>query len=320
MTSVFFQIARNTFKECIREPVYLVLLLISLILNGLMPAFALFVFRAQEKLVRDSDMATMMLFGMITAVLCASNAINREIRNGTALLVLSKPISRPLFISAKITGILAVVAIFCFLNSLATLIALRVAIDQFKFDNLLFWGYQGVLSAALLYGAAMNYIARKNFSQQALIFLLIAIPLWSLLAHFRLDHDKPVGLQGQTALALFILSLAILAMGVISTALSTTLSFVGNLTVSSFIFMLGLMSQYLFGLAAQDGNLLSYFIYAIIPNWQEFWMADPISAGLEIPTSYAVNAFVYFCYIVSIFYLAAILLFQEREVGNQNIR
>ena len=320
MTSVFFQIARNTFKECIREPVYLVLLLISLSLNGLMPAFALFVFRAQEKLVRDSDMATMMLFGMITAVLCASNAINREIRNGTALLVLSKPISRPLFISAKISGILAVVAIFCLLNSLTTLIALRVAIDQFKFDNLLFWGHLGVLCAALLYAAAMNYIARKNFSQQALLFLLIAIPLWAVLAHFRPDHGKEVGLQGQTAMVLFILSLAILAMGVISTALSTTLSFVGNLTVSSFIFMLGLMSQFLFGLPAQNGNFLANIVYALIPNWQEFWMADAISSGTPVPATYAINAFIYFCYIVGIFYLAAVLLFQEREVGNQNIR
>ena len=320
MASVFFQIARNTFKECIREPVYLVLLLLSLSLNGLMPAFALFVFRAQEKLVRDSDMATMMLFGMITAVLCASNAINREIRNGTALLVLSKPISRPLFISAKIAGICAVVIIFCFLNSLAVLIAVRVAIDQFKFDNLLFWGYQGILCIALIYGAAMNYIARKNFSQQALMFLIVAIPLWAIMAHFRPDHDKPVGLQQQTALALFILSLAVIAMGIISTALSTTFNFVANLAISSFIFMIGLMSQYLFGLSAQNGNILSYFIYAIIPNWQEFWMADPISSGVEIPMVYAVNTFIYFCYISAIFFIAAILLFQDREVGSQNIR
>ncbi|NQZ59293.1 MAG: hypothetical protein HRT88_17710, partial [Lentisphaeraceae bacterium] len=65
MLLVFLQIARNTFRECLREPVFNILLLISLTLNGLMPAFALFVFRAQEKLVRDSGMATMMLFGMI---------------------------------------------------------------------------------------------------------------------------------------------------------------------------------------------------------------------------------------------------------------
>lgn len=320
MISVFFNIARNTFKESLREPVYVVLLLLSLILNGLMPAFALFVFRAQEKLVRDSDMATMMMFGMITAVLCASNAIYREIKNGTALLVLSKPISRPLFISAKITGICGVMIVYCFLCSLSTLIAVRVAIDQFRFDQILFWGYFIVMVIGLLYAAGQNYLAHRNFSQHIIYFLLIAIPAWAAFAHFRPDHDKVVGLQSQTAIALLLLSMAIIAMGVISTALSTIVSFVGNLTVSFFIFMLGLMSPYLFGLSASEGNIIAGFIYAIIPNWQEFWMADPISVGKPIPMSYVINSFIYFLNLIAIFYITAILLFQEREVGAQNIR
>ena len=320
MAQVFFHIARNTFRECVREPVYLVLLLISLTLNSLMPAFALFVFRNQEKLVRDSDMATMLMFGMITAVLCASNAIHREIRNGTALLILSKPVSRPMFIAAKITGICAVMLLFCFLNGLCTLIALRVAVDQFRFDQLLFWGFLVLLVLALIYGAIMNYMNHKNFSQQTLVFLVIAVPLWAIYAHFKPDNGKPLGLHGQTALAVALVTMAVIAMAVISTAISTVLNFVGNLTVSAFIFMLGLMSPYLFGIPASEGNLLAQILYAIVPNWQEFWMADPISMGRTIPYSYAFNAFLYFCLLVSIFIMAAVLLFQEREVGSQNVR
>ena len=320
MLQVFFQIARNTFRECLREPVFNILLLISLTLNGLMPAFALFAFRAQEKLVRDSNMATMMLFGMITAVLCASNAINREIRNGTVLLVLTKPINRGLFITAKIFGISAVVLVFCFLNSLSVLIALRVAVDQFRFDRVLFWGYLAIVVLSLVYGGAMNYINKKNFSQQGLGFLCAVLPLWAIFAHFRLDHDKVVGLHGQTAIAVLLLTLAVLVMGVIATALSTVFSFVANLTVSFFFFMLGLTSSYLFGLPAAEGNVLARFIYAIIPNWQEFWMADPISVGTPITWTYVSNCFIYFFYLVSIFVLIAVMLFQEREVGSHNIR
>ena len=320
MFSVFFNIARNTFRECIREPVYVVLLLISLVLNGLMPAFALFVFRAQEKLVRDSDMATMMMFGMITAVLCSSNAIHREIKNGTALLVLSKPINRPLFITAKITGICAVMLVYCFLCSLSTLIAVRVAVDQFRFDQVLFWGYLILLALGLVYAAAQNYMAKRNFTQHVVYYLLIMLPAWTAFAHFKHDHDKMVGIQEQTAIALFLLSMAVIAMGVISTALSTTLNFVGNLTVSFFIFMLGLMSPYLFGLKAMEGNVIAGAIYAIIPNWQEFWMADPVSVGTAIPSSYVINCIIYFLNLIAIFLLIAILLFQDREVGTQNIR
>lgn len=320
MPQVFFQVVWNTFRECVREPVYLVLLTLSLALNGLVPAFALFVFRSQEKLVRDSDMATMMMFGMITAVLCASNTVSREIRNSTALLVLSKPVNRPLFISAKVVGVSAVMLLFCILNGLSTLIALRVAVDQFRFDELLFWGFLSLLLLSLVYGAGANYMTRKNFSQQALLFMSITIPLWAIFAHFRTDHAKVVGLDGETAKAVFLLTLSILAMGVISTALSTVLNFVGNLTVSSFIFMLGLMSPYFFGIEAKDGNVISQIIYAIIPNWQQFWMADAISLHKEITFSFIMNAFTYFCLLVSIFLITAILLFQDREIGNNNAR
>ena len=153
-----------------------------------------------------------------------------------------------------------------------------------------------------------------------MLYLLIVLPAWAIFAHFRGDHGKVVGLQSQTAIALLLLSMAIIAMGVISTALSTSLNFVGNLTISFFIFMLGLMSPYLFGLAAAEGNFIAGFIYAIVPNWQEFWMADPISVGKEIPSSYVSNCIVYFFNLVSIFVIAAILLFQEREVGCQNVR
>ncbi|NQZ58916.1 MAG: hypothetical protein HRT88_15805 [Lentisphaeraceae bacterium] len=151
-------------------------------------------------------------------------------------------------------------------------------------------------------------------------FLCVALPLLALFAHFRLDHDKVVGLHGQTAIAVLLLTLAILAMGVIATALSTVFSFVVNLTVSFFFFMLGLMSSYLFGIPASEGNVVAKMFYAIIPNWQEFWMADPISVGTTITWSYVNNCFVYFFYLVSIFILIAVMLFQEREVGRHNIR
>ena len=39
---------------------------------------------------------------------------------------------------------------------------------------------------------------------------------FELFAHFKLNHDKPVGLHGQTALVLFLLTLAVVAMGVIA--------------------------------------------------------------------------------------------------------
>ncbi len=74
---------------------------------GWYPWLSLFVFRQQEKMVTDGSLATIMLFGLMTAVLCASHAIYREIETGTVLLVLAKQIGRGPFIIAKMLGIIA---------------------------------------------------------------------------------------------------------------------------------------------------------------------------------------------------------------------
>jgi len=148
-----FHIARNTFRETLREPIYLLLLLSALTLIGLYPMFSFFVFRQQVKLVVDSSMATTMVFGWVTAVLSASHAISREIRTGTALLVLSKPVDRPTFLTAKIAGILAALLVFWFLCTLDVMVAVRIARDQFHLDNRALAAYFGALVIGLGAGA-----------------------------------------------------------------------------------------------------------------------------------------------------------------------
>ena len=84
MFTTLFQIAKNTFRESLREPIYLLILLSALVLILIYPVFTLFVFFGQEKLVIDSSMATMMVFGWGLAIMISSYAISREIDNGTA--------------------------------------------------------------------------------------------------------------------------------------------------------------------------------------------------------------------------------------------
>ena len=90
MFTALYQVAKNTFREALREPIFLLVLLSALCLIGLFPVFSMFVFRAQERLVVDSAMATTMLFGWGIAVLISSYAISREIDNGTARGVLGQ--------------------------------------------------------------------------------------------------------------------------------------------------------------------------------------------------------------------------------------
>ena len=111
----FFHIAKNTFTESIREPIFFILLITALVLIGHFPSMTLFVFGDQIKLVVDSSMATVLLFGLFVAIMSSSHTVTREMRNGTVLLLLSKPVYRWTFILAKIAGIIFTVVVFVFL-------------------------------------------------------------------------------------------------------------------------------------------------------------------------------------------------------------
>ena len=130
----FFKITSNTFKESVREPIFFLMLFAALVLIGHYPSAALFVFSEQLKLVVDSSMATSLIFGLVAGVLCASHTVAREMRNGTVLLLLSKPVYRWTFVFGKIIGIALAVTLFAAVCNFAAVISVYVATDQFRMD------------------------------------------------------------------------------------------------------------------------------------------------------------------------------------------
>jgi hypothetical protein len=251
LTSLY-QIAKNTFRESLREPIYLLLLLTALCLIGIFPVFTMFVFREQVKLVVDSAMATTMVIGWLMAVLCASHAISREIENGTALLLLSKPVKRPVFIVAKILGILVALGAFWLLCALAAMISLRVAKDQFLLDNTAMGVYFGVLALSLIIAGVHNYVTRSSFPMAAVLTLLVLFPLMTAAIYYLPVGGKRVGLSMETVPALVLILYSVWAMGSLATALSTRFGLVSNLLLCTVIFLAGLMSDYLFGRHARE--------------------------------------------------------------------
>lgn len=102
-------IARATTKEAIRQPVYLLLLalgLILLLLNTFLPFFSL---GDDVKMLMDCGLATILICSLLLAVWSASTSIADEIEGKTAMTLLSKPINRRQFIVGKYLGILRAV-------------------------------------------------------------------------------------------------------------------------------------------------------------------------------------------------------------------
>jgi len=102
-------IARATTKEALRQPVFIMLLLISilmLVLNTFVPFFSL---GDDVKMLEICGLATILISGMLLAIWTSSMSIADEIEGKTAMTLLSKPITRRQFIVGKFVGIQAAV-------------------------------------------------------------------------------------------------------------------------------------------------------------------------------------------------------------------
>ncbi len=99
-------IAKNTFKESVRQPVFWLLVIISaglIIITRMLP---LFTFDEDQKMVTDIGLATLTLCGLLVALFSASTVITAEIERLTALTVLSKPVTRAQFVLGKFLGVI----------------------------------------------------------------------------------------------------------------------------------------------------------------------------------------------------------------------
>lgn len=314
----FFHVARNTFRECLREPIFFILLCSAITLIGLFPSLSLFVFREQIKLVTDSSMATTLLFGLIAAVLCASNTISREIKNGTVLLLLSKPVARWSFILAKMAGILVALTVFVFICNASALISLRVANDQFQLDFLTFYTYFGMIALCSAWGAFRNYYSHKSFSASAILSMLVIIPIFIVILQFIPIDGKLQPFQHDVMPAFILLFFAVWAMGAITVTLSAKFDMVANLCISSILFFAGLISDYF--LSGSEGTFsLSALIYAIIPNWQFFWMADALANKIHIPWTYVTWSAIYIVLYMTFCSVIALTLFNDKEIA-ENVK
>lgn len=127
-------IARATTKEAIRQPVFLLmfaLALIVLIANTYLPFFSM---GDDVKMLKDCGLATILIGGLLLAVWTSSTSIADEIEGKTAMTLLSKPINRRQFVVGKYFGILQAVLLLtvplslCFLG----LIYYRVGYDAIE--------------------------------------------------------------------------------------------------------------------------------------------------------------------------------------------
>lgn len=318
----FVAIAINAFMELIRQPIFLLLVTASAFFEVFLACVPYFGFGDDPKMVKDSVLAVMLLAGLLGAVLSASASLAREIRSGTALAVLSKPIGRGQFILAKYAGLMAALAVLTYVNLLGTLLASRMAFDAYGSADKLglgLWALFLVLAYAL--GGLSNFFLRRPFVSDAVFSLLLTSTLAFVLINY-LDKTGKVqpfatGVDWRMAPAGVLILFAVWILAGLALACSTRLEMVPTLAVTSALFLLGLMSPYYFGGWAAKGSWLGSALYAATPNWQIFWLADAMETDQAIAGvwSYVGKGFAYCLCYTGATLMIALALFEDRELG-----
>src|SRR5512144_2346005 len=105
----FWSICRNTFVQTIRQPIFTVLFFATVFILVLELALAGWTMGEGPAEYNETDqimlyltgISTLLTSGLLLAAFSASAALSREIEDRTALTVISKPVSRPVFILGK---------------------------------------------------------------------------------------------------------------------------------------------------------------------------------------------------------------------------
>lgn len=263
MITAALPIARNAFKESIRQPVFFIMMLLAAFIQLLNTWIVGFTMGARnvpgevtgdDKMLLDVSMGGVFLLGIMLAAFISTAAISREIENKTVLTVVSKPIGRTSVILGKFLGIAMAMSVAIAIMIAYLLFGIRHGIlsTAAQDPNLpVILLSVGSIALAVLIGALGNYMYGWSFGQTASLTLLPL--LWiGYFAVLFIDEDwtlmdASVNFKPQIMLSCACLAMALLVMTSIATAISTRLGQVLTITICAGVFVIGLLSNYWFG-------------------------------------------------------------------------
>lgn len=327
-----YTIGSNAFMELVRQPIFLLVMTASACFSVFLSSVSYFGFGDDQWMVKNSTLAVMFVSGLFAAALSASASVAQEIRSGTALAVLAKPVGKAQFLIGKYLGLAGALTLLSYVNFLATLLASRMAFDAYgNPDAVGLKIFYPCVIAAFVLGGLSNYFARRPFVADAVLLLVAMVTVAFVVINF---IDKEGNFQSfgkdvdwRMTQAALLITMALWLLAAIALVCSTRLDMLPTLAICTAVFLLGIMSDYLFGRALDPkasagggfwgtiGVAVSSVLYTVVPNWQLFWLSDALEKGRTIPWSYVGKALAYVAGYLGAALALAMLLFEDRELS-----
>ncbi|RIK67270.1 MAG: hypothetical protein DCC65_06890 [Planctomycetota bacterium] len=173
-------IAKNTLLQTIRQPIYGIIVMVTLGGMALMPSLTGWTLDDDNKLLRDIGLSTLLIQGLFLAVFAASSVLDTEIEDKTVLTVAAKPISRPVFILGKFIGMIGALGVAHYLACLAFYMVMRHGVLQTAAETsdptVLVFG-PGMMLLVVVAAVAVNYLYDRRFLPTVIALALPAMTL-----------------------------------------------------------------------------------------------------------------------------------------------
>ena len=157
-------IALNTFREAIRNRILYLLLAFAVAMISFAHILSLLTVGSEEKIIRDFGLASIDVFGVLTAVFVGVGLVSREIERRTVYTLLAKPVHRFEFILGKFAGL----AVTLFVNT---------AVMTLWFFAVL--AVKGMFEPRLALAVAMLYAQFLLITALAILFSCLSTPILS---------------------------------------------------------------------------------------------------------------------------------------------
>ncbi|REJ94184.1 MAG: ABC transporter permease [Planctomycetota bacterium] len=280
-------IARATTKEAVRQPVFLLLSVLAILLIGANFYVPFFSLGEDTKMFIDCGLATILITALLLSVWTASMSVADEIEGKTAMTLLSKPITRRQFVFGKYVGIAQAALLLIIVAG-----AVFVVLTYFKF------GYD-----------------RKE-SGQTPPDMYVTTELWG--REVPMPEAERLSVASKILPALTLIFMEVAVMTAVSVAISTRLPMLVNIVVCFTIFVIAHLTPVLVEstfAGLPPVQLLAQLLATVLPNLESFNMSAAVATGVDIPLDYIGLSAAYSVVYIAAAVLLAFILFEDRDLA-----
>ena len=321
-------ICRNTFVETIRQPIYGVLIFVTILVLVLSLPLSHWTMEtdyeaADQKMLQNLGLSTLLISGLLIAAFSASGAVSREIEDGTALTVISKPLSRATFVFGKFAGLAGALGVALYISALVFLMTVRhhvVSAASSPIDWPVIVLGCTALGISIVVGALGNlwfgwpFISAQVWS--AVVCLSVAMGLIGFIGKGWTIIPFGEGISGQLLIAMALIVVAVLILTAVAVAASTRLGQVMTLLVCIAAFVVGSMHPYVFDRWA-DQVPVGRAVGWEAPDLTTFYQIDALTRDKPIPANFVGLATLYGMLCVAGILAIGAALFQTRQLESQ---